>query len=70
MRPQPGAFARVAIDFEYGGQREFLRTASVGANLDAFLTSVEIMAPSTGQNDRLFLTLFVHWSFGRQQFKT
>ncbi len=70
MRPQPGAFARVAIDFAYGGQREFLRTASVGANLDAFLTPVEIMAPSTGQNDRLFLTLFVHWSFGRQQFKT
>ena len=59
MWPQPGAFARVAIDFEYGGQREFLRTASVGANLDAFLTPVEIMAPSTGQNDRLFLTLFV-----------
>ena len=70
LTPQPGAFARVAVDFEYGAGREYLRTASVGVNLDAFLTPVEIMAASTGQNDRLFLTLFVHWSFGRQQFKT
>lgn len=70
LTPQPGAFFRVAIDFEYGAQREYLRTASVGVNLDAFFTPVEIMVESTGQNDRLFLTLFVHWSFGRQQFKT
>ena len=70
LTPQPGAFARVAVDFEYGSGREYLRTASVGVNLDAFLTPVEIMAASTGQNDRFFLTLFVHWSFGRQQFKT
>lgn len=70
MVPVPGGFARVAVDFEYGGEREILRTLSVGAQLDGFVTPLEIMAPEFGQNDRFFLTLFVHWSFGRQQFKT
>lgn len=70
LTPKPGGFARVAIDFEYSGEREVLRTLSVGVNLDAFVTPVEIMAPEFNQNDRLFLTLFIHWSFGRQQFKT
>lgn len=70
VTPSPGAFFRVAADFEYGGARESLRTLSVGLNLDAFVTPVVIMAPDFDQNDRFFLTLFVHWSFGRQQFKT
>ena len=61
---------RVVADFEYSGEREVLRTASVGLQFDAFVTPIEIMAPEFDQNDRLFLTLFVHWSFGRQQFKT
>ena len=60
----------MAADFEYSGEREVLRTASVGVQVDAFVTPIEIMAPEFDQNDRFFLTLFLHWSFGRQQFKT
>lgn len=70
LRPTPGGFVRVAADFEYSGEREVLRTASVGVQVDAFVTPIEIMAPEFDQNDRFFLTLFLHWSFGRQQFKT
>lgn len=68
--PTPGAFARVAADFEYSGTQSSLRTLSIGLNLDVFATPVVIMAPQFDQNDAFFLTLFVHWSFGRQQFKT
>ena len=70
VAPTPGVFTRVAADFEYSGSRSSLRTMSVGLNLDVFATPVVIMAPQFDQNDAFFLTLFVHWSFGRQQFKT
>jgi hypothetical protein len=43
---------------------------SVGIQVDAFPTRVVIMAEEFGQNDRLYLTLFAHWTLGRQKFKT
>ena len=70
LTPHPGGFARVAADFEYGGPREVLRTVSVGAQLDAFFNRIVIMSSEFDQNSRLFLTLFAHWTFGRQKFKT
>ncbi|MDA9863616.1 hypothetical protein N9C70_00950 [Flavobacteriales bacterium] len=70
LTPHPGGYFRAAADFEYGRERETLRTLSVGVQIDAFPTRVVIMAEEFGQNDRLFLTLFVHWTLGRQKFKT
>lgn len=70
LTPYPGGYARAAVDFEYGGQSESLRTLSVGVQIDAFPTRIVIMADDFGQNDRLFLTLFAHWTVGRQKFKT
>lgn len=70
LTPHPGGYIRGAIDFEYGGSREDLRTLSVGAQIDAFPTRIVIMAEEFDQNDRLYLTLFAHWTLGRQKFKT
>jgi len=42
----------------------------VGIQVDAFLNRVVIMAEEFGQNDRFYLTLFAHWTLGRQKFKT
>ena len=70
LTPHPGGYIRGAIDFEYGGTREDLRTLSVGAQIDAFPTRIVIMAEEFDQNDRLYLTLFAHWTLGRQKFKT
>lgn len=70
LTPHPGAFLRAAADFEYGGNRETLRTLSVGAQVDAFPTRITIMADEFNQNDRFYLTLFAHWTFGRKKFKT
>ena len=70
LTPHPGGYFRAAADFEYGRERETLRTLSVGIQVDAFLNRVVIMAEEFGQNDRFFLTLFAHWTLGRQKFKT
>ncbi|HCZ08425.1 MAG TPA: hypothetical protein DHV07_04815 [Flavobacteriales bacterium] len=70
LTPHPGAYFRAAADFEYGRERETLRMLSVGIQVDAFPTRVVIMAEEFGQNDRLYLTLFAHWTLGRQKFKT
>lgn len=70
LTPHPGAFLRAAADFEYAGPREDLRMLSVGAQLDAFPTRIVVMAEEFDQNDRFYLTLFAHWSFGKQKFKT
>jgi hypothetical protein len=70
LTPHIGGFVRAAADFEYGGEREVLRTLSIGAQLDAFPSRITIMADEFNQNDRFYLTLFVHWTVGRQKFKT
>ncbi len=70
LKPHPGGYFRAAADFEYGRERETLRMLSVGVQVDAFLSRVVIMAEEFGQNDRLYLTLFAHWTLGRQKFKT
>jgi hypothetical protein len=70
VTPHPGAFIRAALDFEYGGTRESLRMLSVGAQLDAFPNRITIMAAEFNQNQRLYLTLFAHWTMGRQKFQT
>lgn len=69
LTPHLGGFVRAACDFEYGGTREVLRTLSLGAQLDAFPNRITIMADDFNQNNRLFFTLFAHWTMGRQKFK-
>jgi hypothetical protein len=67
MTVHPGGFAQLALDFEYGGEREVLRMISVGVNLDAYLVAAPIMAERFEQNSRLFFTLFAQWNMGRQR---
>lgn len=70
VTPQLGGSFRAAVDFEYGGALESLRMLSVGAQFDAFPVPIVIMAEAFDQNDRFYLTLFAHWTFGRKKFKT
>jgi len=70
VTPHLGAYVRGALDFEYGGTRESLRMLSVGAQLDGFFNRISIMAEDFNQNNRLYFTLFAHWTMGRQKFKT
>ena len=63
----PGAFARCAIDFEYGSERDVVRMLSVGATLDFYPVAAPIMAERFEQNSHIFFTLFAHWNMGRQR---
>ena len=58
----PGAFAKTGFAFEYSKEDRIIHAIEVGANLNAYLKEIPIMA--TTDNKFLFLSLFVSYRFG------
>ena len=58
----PGLFAKTAFTFEYSRQDKIIHAVEVGANLNAYLKKIPIMA--TEDNKAIFLSLFVSYRFG------
>ena len=58
----PGIFAKTGITFEYSKEDKIIHAIEVGANLNAYLKKIPIMA--TNDNRAVFMTLFVSYRFG------
>jgi hypothetical protein len=58
----PGVFAKTGITFEYSKQDKIIHAIEVGANVNAYLKEIPIMA--TNNNRAVFLSLFVSYRFG------
>lgn len=58
----PGVFAKAAITFEYSRDDKILHAIETGANLNAYLKEIPIMAAN--DNKAVFLSLFVSYRFG------
>jgi len=58
-----GGFARVTIDFDFSENDMFVNRLECGAQLDAFLKPMEIMANET--NTRLYFSIFIGYRFGK-----
>ena len=62
----PGAHAGYSLEFEYGSQREVMRSLNIGVDADVFWRTPEILASKYGQNSRYFLTLHAKLQVGRR----
>ena len=62
----PGAHVGYSLEFEYGNQREIMRSLNIGVDADVFLWKPEILAEKFDQNSRLFLTLHAKLQVGRR----
>lgn len=62
----PGVHAGYSFEFEYGNQREIMRSLNIGVDADVFLWEPEILAEKYDQNSRLFLTLHAKFQVGRR----
>ena len=58
----PGVFAKTGVTFEYSRDDKIIHAIEVGANLNAYLKEIPIMAVS--DNRAVFLSLFVSYRFG------
>ena len=58
----PGVFAKTGFAFEYSKADKIIHAIEVGANINAYLKEIPIMA--TNDNRFLFLSLFVSYRFG------
>ena len=58
----PGVFAKMAFAFEYSKDDKIIHAVEVGANVNAYLKEIPIMA--TNDNKSIFLSLFVSYRFG------
>ncbi|MFN3874740.1 MAG: hypothetical protein ACK4L7_02365 [Flavobacteriales bacterium] len=63
----PGAFGRMAFNFEYSGHLGGLKAIEAGVGLDAYPVEVPIMAQLEGvRNKRFFLELYLALQFGKK----
>ncbi|HQW39986.1 MAG: hypothetical protein KBA60_09415 [Flavobacteriales bacterium] len=63
----PGAFGRVALDFEYSGNVTGVKGIEIGATLDAFARKVPIMYEVEGvKNKQFFFEFYVALQFGKK----
>lgn len=58
----PGIFAKAGLHFDYGTEREVIRSLEVGAQLDAYLEQVPIMAFTNSQ--AIFFNFYLAVFFG------
>ena len=58
----PGVFAKMAFAFEYSKEDKIIHAIEVGANINAYLKEIPIMA--TNDNKIVFFSLFVSYRFG------
>lgn len=58
----PGIYGKFGFSFEYGSERETVRTLETGVILDAFSKKIPIMALT--QNKQFFISLYLSINFG------
>lgn len=58
----PGIFAKVGLHFDYGDERELIKSAEVGFKIDAFLEEVPILA--FAENRQFYPNLYIAIFFG------
>ena len=58
----PGVFAKTGFTFEYSKQDKIIHAIEVGANFNAYLKKIPIMA--TDDNKIVFLSFFISYRFG------
>ena len=58
----PGIFAKTGFAFEYSKEDKIIHAIEVGANLNAYLKEIPIMA--SNDNKAVFFNLFVSYRFG------
>ncbi len=67
MKIYPGAFGRVALDFEYSGNVTGVKGIEVGATIDAYPRVLPIMAELEGvENKQFFFEFYLALQFGKK----
>ncbi|MBP7514313.1 MAG: hypothetical protein KA791_07185 [Flavobacteriales bacterium] len=65
LRVRPGAFGRLALNFEYAGDNTGIRALEVGTTVDAYPEVIPIMAEMDDVvNKRIFLEFYLALQFG------
>lgn len=64
LKLNPGAFAKLGVNFEYGIIEEKITMIEVGVALDFFPMQPQIMAANS--NPSLFATLYISMNFGKR----
>jgi hypothetical protein len=62
----PGVHLSYSLEFEYGNQREVMRSLNIGVDADVFLKEPMILAEKFDQNSRYFITLHAKLQLGRR----
>lgn len=62
IKAMPGVFAKGGFNFEYSKEDKLIHAIEVGAQINAFLKEIPIMA--TSDNKSIFFSLFVSYRFG------
>ncbi len=65
MKIKPGAFAKVAMRFDYGRYNETVSALEIGMNLEAYASKIPIMALQ--KDKRMFFQGYVAILFGRRK---
>ncbi len=60
---KPGAYLKLGLSFVYSNAYDALKAIEAGVLVDGFYSEVPIMA--TEKNDKIFISLFVSFRFGR-----
>lgn len=62
IKMKPGLYAKVGFNFEYSKQDRIIHAIELGAQINAFVQKVPIMAATT--NKAVFFSLFASYRFG------
>ncbi len=62
MKIYPGLFGKVGLHFDYGNERELIKSAEVGFKIDAYLAPIPILAFT--ENRQFYLNLYIAIFFG------
>ena len=63
----PGLFGKFGLHFDYGGDREVLRSVEVGIQLDAYFSAIPILALTT--NRAFYPNIYLAMFFGSRETK-
>ena len=63
-RIYPGIHTKFALNFEYSGNDEDIKSLEIGSTFDAFGKEIPILAKT--YNDQFFVTLYLSFHFGRR----
>lgn len=66
MKYHPGVFTRFALNFDYGGRSNSIKSIEVGLAADVFVDPIPIMAYE--ERHRYFVTAFVGLMFGGRKY--